>query len=68
MNVLPARNSSVSKAVTDAKPELVQPPEKPSIAAKVGADAVSKVSRTGHTPQGLDVTPYLQPIHFQFLS
>jgi hypothetical protein len=55
MNVLPATNSSVSKAVTDAKPELVKPPEKPSHTAKVGADAVSKVASTGPTPQGLDV-------------
>lgn len=54
MNVLPATNSSVSKAVADAVPELAKPPEKPSNTARVGADAVSKVSRVGPTPKGID--------------
>ncbi|MBF0383153.1 MAG: hypothetical protein HQL69_19195 [Magnetococcales bacterium] len=55
MNILPATNSSVSKAVADARPELVKPPEKPSHTAKVGADAVSKVSRVGPVPKGINV-------------
>ncbi len=56
MNVLPATNSAVSKAVTDAKPASAQPPEKPSKTAHVGLDAVSKVDRVGPTKTGIDVT------------
>jgi hypothetical protein len=56
VNVLPATNSAVSKAVADAKPALAQPPEKPSQTAQVGLDAVSKVDRVGPTKGGIDVT------------
>jgi hypothetical protein len=56
VNVLPATNSAVSKAVTNAKPASTQPPEKPSQAAQVGLDAVSKVDRVGPTKTGIDVT------------
>ncbi len=56
MNVLPATNSAVSKAVADAKPASAQPPEKPSQTAQVGLDAVSKVNRVGPTKTGIDVT------------
>lgn len=56
MNVLPATNSAVSKAVSDAKPASAQPPGKPSHAAHVGLDAVSKVDRIGPTKTGIDVT------------
>ena len=56
MNVLPATNSAVSKAVSDAKPASAQPPEKPSHTAQVGLDAVSKVDRVGPTKTGIDIT------------
>jgi len=56
VNVLPATNSAVSKAVSDAKPASAQPPGKPSHAAHVGLDAVSKVDRIGPTKTGIDVT------------
>jgi hypothetical protein len=56
VNVLPATNSAVSKAVANAKPASAQPPEKPSQTTQVGLDAVSKVNRVGLAKTGIDVT------------
>ena len=56
MNIQSAANSAISKAVSEARPELSKPPERISHAAQVAADAVSKVARIGPSPKGIDIT------------